>query len=318
MLWPLAVFVLLVLVLLAGRFQSEPTEALPPLELHTFGLPSSPTAKVMVLLGGWPDTHAMWLTQADAFAADFHIVSVATPDFDRPSLRRRWGYNFTEVPAMIGQALDAHLGPQRHVEVLIGHDWGAVWAYYLLDASLRGRVGRLVAVDIGASARDDSALGVPGISHVGGMIWSIPYQWLCGGLFAVGAGVSPWLAETLVDLAWPLVPYVGPMGVDFAWDVHAPRPRREVKWWMGYPYYHLWRSHRLFGQSLPTPAFPSVPILFLYGARKRVMFHSRAFEARLNGTAGCRTVRYDDCGHWLMHEQPERFSRDVGAFFVGL
>lgn len=180
------------------------------------------------------------------------------------------------------------------------------------------QVARLVAVDIGASAREHSALGVPGISHVGGMLWSLPYQWLCASLFVVGAGLSPWLADTLVDAAWPLVPLVGPIGGDFAWDVHAPRPRQEVQWWMGYPYYHLWRSHRLVGQALPSLAFPSVPTLFMYGARKRVMFHSRAFEARINGTAGSRTVRYDDCGHWLMHEQPERFSRDVGAFLAEL
>ena len=85
---------------------------------------------------------------------------------------------------------------------------------------------------------------------------------------------------------------------------------------MGYMYYHLWRSHRLMGQSLPAPTFPAVPTLFMYGARKRVMFHSKRFEARVNSTNGSLTVRYEDCGHWIMHERPDRFARDVQDFLV--
>ena len=113
------------------------------------------------------------------------------------------------------------------------------------------------------------------------------------------------------------------MGFDFDWEVHAPRPRAQVEWWMGYPYYYLWtqkRSRRWWGQDYTyrpiSPAFPTAPTLFLYGAKKRTMFHSQAFEARVNATVGSRVIRYEGCRHWLMHEEPARFARDVRAFLL--
>ena len=320
------------LAVLVGRMLCYPLGAatvseLPQLEPRLFGRPLAADAKVMVLLAGWPDTHDLWPRQfITTFADEYHIVSIPTPDFDRVGLRRAWGYNFTEVPLMIARCLNNHLGPARHIDTLVAHDWGAVWAYSLLrdqrqtavpsdvaPEGLLGRVARLVAVDIGASSREGQ--GVPGISHVHSL-WSVPYQWLCAGLFAVGSGMSPALAQVLTNLAWPLAPYVGPMGRGFHWESHAPRPREQVQWWMGYPYYHLWRSHRFGLWPLPELHFPPVPTLFLYGSHKRAMFHSKHFEARVNATANCRTVRYDGIGHWLMHEQPVRFTRDVQAFLA--
>ena len=52
---------------------------------------------------------------------------------------------------------------------------------------------------------------------------------------------------------------------------------------------------------------------YLYGTRKRASFHSEAFAARLNRSAGSRVLAYK-CAHWVMHEQPKRFNRDVRAF----
>ena len=83
---------------------------------------------------------------------------------------------------------------------------------------------------------------------------------------------------------------------------------------MGYPYWYLWRDHRLGSVPFIEVPFPEVPTLFLYGIRKRTMFHSEAFERRLNGTLGSRVARYDCCGHWLMHESPQQFNEDVQRF----
>lgn len=210
---------------------------LPLLTPRLSGLPLARAAKVAVLLGGWPDGHELWAGVASSLAEEYHVVSITTPDFDRGALRRRWGYDFAEVPLMIAACLDAHLGASRHIDAVIAHDWGAIWAYYLLQH--RGRVGRLVTVEIGASAHDDAALDarIPSVTH--STPWSVPYQLITAALFALGTSVSPALAAALVELAWPLTPYVGPVGGGFNWDRHAPRPRHEVKVCAAHPAHPL-------------------------------------------------------------------------------
>ena len=297
---------------------ASPLDALSRLEPRTFGvsLRRAAQGKVMVLLAGWPDDHRVWRHLVRTFESEYHIISFATPDLDREGLRHEPGYDFLTVPNMIAGSLEAHLGSTRDDVVLIAHDWGAIWAYYIVQQPMWARrVTRLVAVDVGASASNvsDTYADIPGISHT--TLWSIPYQWLCASLFAIGRSISPTLATFLGDAAWPLVPFLGPMGGDFDWAQHAPRPREEVRWWMGYPYYYVWKHHRVWWQSPISPAFPTgIPTLFMYGAKKRTMFHSEAFEGRLNATDGSRVLRYEECGHWLMHEAPARFTDDVMKF----
>jgi pimeloyl-ACP methyl ester carboxylesterase len=251
-----AAFVAVALAVYWSEASSPENDALPLplLEPKVFGRPLTPDAPVMILIAGWPDTHEVWEHQVRAFADDYHIVSLTTPDYDNERLRRRWGYNFTEVPEMMARSLDAHLGPARSIDVMITHDWGAVWGYYLLQGALAGRVGRLVAVEIGSASHDDPTqpADIPSVAHA--TLFSVPYQLVCASIFAVGTTVSPALAEILVSAAWPLVPHVGPMAAGFEWGVHAPRPQSQVKWWMGYPYYHLWRTHRKPSTLTPQPS----------------------------------------------------------------
>ena len=287
-----AAFAAVALTIYWSAASSSESDALPlpRLEPKVSGRPLTPDAPVMVLLAGWPDTHDMWAHQVRAFADEYHIVSLTTPDYDRASLRRRWGYNLTEVLEMMARSLDAHLGPARRIDVIIAHDWGAIWGYHLLQGAAADRVGRLVAVDIGAESHDDPTRPA---ELPGNPLFLVPYQMVFASLFAVGTIVSPALAQTILDAFWSLMPYVGPFAADFKFDVHAPRPLPQVKWWMCYPYYHLWFTHILAGRPLPPSMFPAVPTLFLYGAKKRTMFHSAAFEERMKATAACRVARYE-------------------------
>ena len=290
----LAAFAAVVFAVYWSAASSPESDALPlpRLEPKVFGRPLTPDVRVMALIAGWPDTHEVWAHQVRAFADEYHIISLTTPDYDRESLRRRWGYNLTEVPEMMARSLDAHLGPARRIDVMITHDWGAIWGYVLIQGAAAGRVGRLVAVDVGAASHDD----LTRTAEIPGNLWSVPYQVVFASLFTVGTTVSPALAQTLLGffLSW-IFPYVGPLHSDKASAGKAPRPLPEIEWWMGYPYYHIWCTHILAGRPLlPPTLFPSVPTLFLYGAKKRTMFHGAAFEERLQATAGCRVTRYED------------------------
>ena len=290
-------------------------EQLPRLEPQIFGRPLSPSVPVMVLLSGFPDSHDMWTNQIDEFGKTHHIVSLSTPDFDGGKLRRAWGYDFHETTRMLKQAIDDTVGLERQIDLLVAHDWGALWAYYFIGGVHQGRVAKFVAADIGASPLDD-----PGATplHFGMGMHAYIYQYTLGTVFAIGSSISPAVAQSLLDMAWSLMPSVGPMHPAFDWSTEAPRPREEVKWWMGYPYYYLRLSHLVAGgQGRRPPAAPfprGVPTLFIFGARKRTMYHTEGFVTRLQATPGCRVVEYADCAHWMMHEAPGRFSADIRAF----
>ena len=363
-------------------------DPLPELEVVTFGLPLRASTKVMVLLSGWPDNHAIWKHLVAAFGGQYHLVSVATPDYDAvqggvgdgsSGLRRAWGYTLEQVPAMIAAAVVAHLRPVQlgggsdgrgavRVDALVAHDLGALWAYALvagaqlgapeLDPSPGGqlpprlRVDKLVAIDVGSSASSDPAVATLGLPT--GAAWCIPYQFMLATAFALGnieaglrracsrvlpgpqATIEPqgasqgalqgasqgaardaWrcpVTEWIYAQAWKTAPVIGPMGENFAWEAHAPRPQREVRWWMGYPYFYIWYGHVLRLALPPAPLFPAgVPTLFAFGTQKRAMFHTDAFCDRLKATPGCRVVSYD-AGHWVMCESPTAFNADVRAF----
>jgi pimeloyl-ACP methyl ester carboxylesterase len=282
---------------------------LPVLEPTTFGLPLTAEVRTMVLLSGWPDTHTVWANTVKEFEREYHIVSVATPDFDRPALRSRWGYKLSAIPQMLSFAINGHLGPQRKIDVLVAHDWGCAWAFAILQNAASRRVDKLVAIDIGAfRATPSSALLLPRK-----VVWALPYQLAFATIFFVGAAGTPSLANQLLAAAWDTIAYFGPLNADFDWDSQSPRPAHEVKWWMGYPYYQLW-SNVLKGK-LPeiVPLFPKIPTMFAYGARKRVHFHPDEFISHLNSTSGCRVVEYPS-SHWVMHEQPAALHSDMRAF----
>jgi hypothetical protein len=120
----------------SGSSDTAPELILP----RTYGLSLHEAEHVMVLIGGWPDTHVMWEPSiVRAFESAYHIVSLTTPDFDRPEgLRNADGYSFTTVPRMLQSSLDAHLG-SRKAEVMTAHDWGAIWAYYLVQVESLSR-----------------------------------------------------------------------------------------------------------------------------------------------------------------------------------
>ena len=304
-------------------------EDLPELTPQTFGLPLSAHCKVMVCLSGWPDNHDVWKYQIDAFQDGYHIVSITSPDHDQSRLRRPWGYTLHEAPTMIRKCLDKYLGHDRYIDVFVIHDWGALWGYYILqewrdeqegEGEGEGerrmkKVGRVVAVDIGSSPHDDPLLpsDVPGITQW--TLFSLPYQWIMAFTFILGSGVNETITAFFVKHIWITVPLLSPMHISFNWHKDAPRPQHEVEWWLGYTYYYLWKARFGFGPSVPSPLFPrNVHFLYMYGKKKRTMFHSDEFLARLKDTNGCRVVEYVDAGHWLMFTHAKQFNNDVLSF----
>jgi pimeloyl-ACP methyl ester carboxylesterase len=314
----LSVLVVLIAVALKGVHEkSNDKQPLPVVQPKTFGVPLRPDVKVVVMLSGWPDTHNVWGKQVEAMQDEYHIVSIVSPDHDRSALRKPWGYTLEEVPKMIQACIDLHLGAGRKIDLLVTHDWGALYGYYIMQLwkeSGERRVERLVAIDIGASENDDASLpsSIPGITQA--TLFSVPYQLFLGTLFAVGSGLSESVAELITANGWPLMPLLTPMKTNFDWESEAVRPQQEVKWFMGYTYFYLWVGRLGLGPPVPSPLFPTVPTLFVYGGEKRTMFHSEAFVERLKATPGSHAIEYKDSSHWLMYTDSNRFNKDLFEF----
>jgi pimeloyl-ACP methyl ester carboxylesterase len=56
-------------------------------------------------------------------------------------------------------------------------------------------------------------------------------------------------------------------------------------------------------------------MLFIYGRRKPVMFHTKAWLEELEKRGGNRVVEFDT-GHWVMLQQPERFNQAVSDWLA--
>ncbi|QKW36532.1 SDR family oxidoreductase [Actinomadura sp. NAK00032] len=92
------------------------------LAVYEQGDPSRPT---VLLVHGYPDTHAVWDEVAERLAGRFHVVRYdvrGAGASSRPFGRKR--YTFDYLMSDMRAVLDA-VAPEREVH-LVGHDWGSI------------------------------------------------------------------------------------------------------------------------------------------------------------------------------------------------
>ena len=99
----------------------------------------------------------------------------------------------------------------------------------------------------------------------------------------------------------------------------VPRRMREIHAWMCYPYFHLYWG--MLTGTLPPLCFPpsrGIPLLYVYGARKRVLFHSpgflRSIEAAGEKGDGSRYHGFPGCGHWVQTQEPDALESEIRSF----
>ena len=118
-----------------------------------------------------------------------------------------------------------------------------------------------------------------------------------------------------------------------------PRRTREIHAWMAFPYLQLWSEKLLSFGARPRTADPTAqgaPLLFLYGAKKRAMFHTPAFLRRLDALAAAGAVgaakgmgrgaaaavaasrwrRVEGAGHWMHTQKPDQVEAEMRDFFA--
>ncbi|MCS7483920.1 SDR family oxidoreductase [Umezawaea endophytica] len=87
-----------------------------------------PTAPTVVLVHGYPDTHAVWDDVVPLLAGDFHVVTYdvrGAGDSDRPRDQDAYALEFLKQDLFA--VIDA-VSPDRPVH-LVGHDWGSIQSW---------------------------------------------------------------------------------------------------------------------------------------------------------------------------------------------
>jgi cis-3-alkyl-4-acyloxetan-2-one decarboxylase len=245
-------------------------------------------AETIVMVHGWPDTHRLWDAQVAFLRERYRCVRFTLPGFDLE--RERRAYSIDEVAEFIRRVVE-QVSPGRKV-ILLLHDWGCAFGYqfYARHAEM---VSRIVGVDIGDTRGLWRSLSPRGRRIVLAYQWWLALAWVVGG--RLGDGMTRWIAR------W--------------WRI--PSDHRFISSCMTYPYYRTWFGGRHnYGPQWRRFA-PSCPMLFLYGRRKPVMFHTQAWIDWLRARPANRVVEFDT-GHWIMLQQPERFNQAVSGWLAEL
>mmetsp|Transcript_13008 Transcript_13008/g.52079 ORF Transcript_13008/g.52079 Transcript_13008/m.52079 type:complete len:271 (-) Transcript_13008:614-1426(-) len=254
------------------------------------------------------------------------VLAVGWPGFSENQKNDdvpRWGLSFDAVVDRLRATIVDAAGADAQV-VLVGHDWGA-YAAMLYAQRYRRTVARLVLLDVGVYAPRDQSLfaNVVDVGYKGVLCFAFACK-------ALGVPVLGLLAMASYPWRW-----LGPCPHE-----HHGVPPRVRRWFrrpdlaLCYPYFHLFKG--LLSGTLPkmessspprrgdpaarggdiqSPSYPAPPpTLYLYGTRKRIMFHSAAFLRTLDARKDGSRSRALDCGHYLQAQRPDDVAAEIHAF----
>ena len=239
--------------------------------------------KAIVMIHGWPDTYRLWDAQVDALKERYRCVRFTLPGFDVAGQKRgpQRAYPFAEVLETIRRVVEQAC-PGERVTLLL-HDWGCFFGYQFA-MRYPALVERVVGVDIGdAGSRPHRAeLGARGLFIVLAYQMWLALAWRIGG--GIGDAMARWMARAM----------------------RCPTDQKSIHAQMGYPYALRWLG--VAGGLGGLKVFkPHCPMLYMYGERKPIMFHSRAWVESV-------AARAFPTGHWIMVQQPKEFNAALLAW----
>ena len=240
--------------------------------------------ETILMVHGWPDTYRLWDAQVQALGSRYRCIRFTLPGFDATKARR--AYTLDELLGFM-QTLVEQFCPGRQV-ILMLHDWGCVFGYQFYVRN-PGMVSRIVGVDIGDQVSLRRAL-TPGQS-----LMAFAYQFWLALAWLAGGPIGDWMTRWMAQMA------------------RCPSDASRMSSCMDYPYYLLWLGGRRSYRHQVKRFQPACPMLFVYGRRKPVTFHAKAWADDLAARKGNQVVEFDT-GHWVMIEQPERFNQVVSSW----
>ncbi|MBA5639345.1 alpha/beta fold hydrolase [Duganella sp. LX20W] len=235
----------------------------------------------VLLLHGFPDTHAIWRHQIPALVkAGYRVIA---PDLrgcgqsDIP--RSKWSYRLTNLVADVAALLDAL--ELRQVR-LVGHDWGAVisWAFVLRHPE---RVACYVALSVG----HPTCYARAGLLQKLKGYYTLVFQ-------------LPWLPEWLLKLGnFKGLALLGGSPQEMPqWRKALSEPGRLTA---GINYYRA-------NPDLLLPVNRGdalVPVYGVWSTDDHFLVESQMTRSQRYCKRGWSYTRLDNVGHWMTVEAPE-------------
>jgi len=254
------------------------------------GLELAAGVPTVVFFSGYPDLFNSFEKVYPAFESTHHIVLCVMPDYEKNGTSTFFGRTFEETVASLHEKVQQCLDVGGAGSVmLVGHDWGSYVAQRYV-VTHPDTISKLVLLDVGS--------GEPKLSYLPVMV---AYQLWSALIFIVSR--IPILGKFLGLILAAVFPWrmIGPC----PHETKVPFKQEHIKVHMTWPYFRIYRDILCRGPKAITPKFQNhIPTCFVYGKRKRIMFHSDGYIAKLAKTAGCESHEFD-CGHWIQTQKPD-------------
>ncbi|MES2152525.1 MAG: alpha/beta fold hydrolase [Pseudomonadota bacterium] len=236
----------------------------------------------VLLLHGFPDTHAVWRKQiAPLVAAGYRVIAPDTRGCgDSELLPRVADYRMEHLIADQAALLDA-LGLEK--AKLVAHDWGAVIGWQFLMAHPQ-RVERYIALSVG----HPSAYGNGGIAQKLKGFYIALFQ--LRGLAEWGLKLAGWRLFDLFTAfpeEWP------------HWRRALARPGRLTA---GINYYRA-NLYLVLPRSYPRVA---VPVTGIYSDGDRYLTEKQMTTSARYCDAGFRYLKVAGANHWMQLHKPDQ------------
>lgn len=282
------------------------------------------------------------------------------PGFDNKSFNeqkyagfKKSGFTFDEVTCCVRDAADL-LFEEHEKSVssskdecttrftLMTHDWGAIIGHLFINRAIeeprftQHKPDRLIMLDVLLRPHPNSNYRevLSGIEiykptrrdH----LLSLSYRTA----FAVSFAALKYISETVGLIVLAILHTVvfiilklNPLQ-DFDGE-HSKECLKDLKHflYMMYPYYHMFKemfkgSESVFADATLPLDLKETPILYIYGAKKNVMFHDYRSVALLEreereGLSESRAVGLENSGHWMYCQEPEVCESEIRKFLNG-
>lgn len=262
----------------------------------------------LVLIHGYPDSHAVWNAIAERLADRFYVIAYdvrGAGESSRP--RRTAAYRLPELVADFTAVVD-DLAPQRAVHVA-GHDWGSIQAWNIVaDLQATGRIASFTSISgpgldyIGAELR--AKLARPNLPDVTRIVRQLGRSWYIGafhvpllapGVWRAGLGKRWRVVLEQLETLPPDSPY--PPADITAQGVHGIK---------------LYRAN--IGGRLPAPKPHRIAVPVQIVLPTRDPFVGRVLYEGIERWVPDLTFTEIAAGHWAPITHPDTIAALVGNF----